>query len=263
MTPKLLLSMTLSCIASGAFAQEATSQPTSQPASSPSSQAASQPASQLTTTITASPPTVEVHQSATPQITPKPSRSFVQMEWRAFFLADHVSHGPAFSAGVNLLGGHLRIGLAGFGRPGPWNPAEFQVKLADGVTYKDKDTLTLRSDGGMLGLYTSGSIRLQKLPVSLELPITLGFGGFGFYLQGEDRITPDGDRVSVWEDRLFNDTDSYIGPMLESGLRVTLTEQSARPYVGVQYTLMPGFETMVREGYSGLSVALGVALGGL
>ena len=248
-----------------AMAQEATSAPTSQPASAPASQPASTSPAELTPAAApvAALPVTRAAEAATKEETSRVG-AFVSLEWRSFLLGGHLSHGPAFSAGASLLGGHLKIGLAGFGRPGPWNPAEFSVKLSEGVTYKGKDTLTLRSDGGMLGVQVAGAFRLSRLPVTIELPVLLGFGGFGFYLQGEDRITPDGDRVSVWEDRLFNDTDSFIGPMLEGGVRAAFASDAARvvqPYVAVQYTLMPGFQTTVQDGYSGFSFALGAAFG--
>jgi hypothetical protein len=268
-TLSALLFLSGICSLSLASAQEATSVPTSQPTSTPMSQPTSAPTLELASapaSLSASTESVlrveavnSVGKNSASRVT-----AFVNLEWRAFLLGGHLSHGPAFSAGASFLRDHLKVGIAGFGRPGPWNPAEFEVKLSNGVTYKGKDTLSLRSDGGMVGAQIAGAFRLSRLPVAIELPVLLGFGGFGFYLQGEDRITPDGDRVSVWEDLLFNDTDSFIGPMLEGGIRAALTrdtERVSRPYLAVQYTLMPGFQTTVQDGYSGLSFALGAAFG--
>jgi hypothetical protein len=255
----MLLFLSGICALSVASAQEAASAPTSQPLYVPALPSA--PAS-----LSSSAERAVRFEEVGPADKGSASwvGAFVNLEWRAFLLGGHLSHGPAFSAGASFLRDHLKVGIAGFGRPGPWNPAEFEVKLSNGVTYKGKDTLSLRSDGGMVGAQLAGAFRLARLPVAIELPVLLGFGGFGFYLQGEDRITPDGDRVSVWEDRLFNDTDSFIGPMLEGGIRAALThdtERVSRPSVAVQYTLMPGFQTAVQDGYSGLSIALGAAFG--
>ncbi|HEX2873565.1 MAG TPA: hypothetical protein VHP33_20040 [Polyangiaceae bacterium] len=48
----------------------------------------------------------------------------------------------------------------------------------------------------------------------------------------------------------------------EVRLALLLPERpSLRPYLGVYYTAVPGFDTLVRGGYSGLSMALGVELG--
>src|SRR5262245_36148040 len=80
---------------------------------------------------------------------------FVDLEWRAMGLGGHLSHGTSFAAGVTLLDGHLRLGLAGLNRPGPWNPATFDVTLPEGRTYRGKRRLALRSDGAMAGAHVA------------------------------------------------------------------------------------------------------------
>lgn len=283
---KWILGFALLSLPRVALAQEAppTSQPTAaaQPAATSQPFAASQPAlpqpEPAAVPAPAPPPAAgptqaepvlsrmssEAPQASSVARAPR-AAAYVSLEWRAFRLADHLSHGPAFSLGVSLLRDHLRVGLMGFGRPGPWNPAEFAVKLPDGVDYKGKTELSLRSDGAMMGAHVTGLIDLPKVPVVLELPLQVGYGGFGFYLHGEDRITPDGDRVSVWEDRLFQDTDSFLGVIVETGVRAALDtgDRAGRPYVGLNYTLVPGYTSVGSDSYSGFSASLGVELGGL
>lgn len=190
---------------------------------------------------------------------------FVDLEWRALALAGHASHGPAFAAGVTLWDGTLRLGVAGLSRPGPWNPATFDVTLEPGVSYRGQHRLSLRSDGAMAGLHAALAFEVPRVSwLAVTLPLTLGYGGFGFYLYGENRHTPDGARVSMWEDELFRGRDSFLGIVLDGGVRLGLVLPERpwlRPYLGVYYTAVPGFDTLVRGSYSGLSTALGVELG--
>ena len=156
---------------------------------------------------------------------PAPSRGavggFHDLEWRAMGLGGHLSHGGAFAAGVTLLEGHLRLGVAGLGRPGPWNPTTFDVTLPEGRTYRGKRRLSLRSDGGMAGAHVALSFEVPRLPLAISVPLTLGYGGFGFYLHGADRNTPDGRRVSAWENELFGGKDSFLGLVVDGGVRAS------------------------------------------
>jgi hypothetical protein len=190
---------------------------------------------------------------------------FVDLEWRAMWIGGHSSHGPGFAAGVTFWDGFLRVGLAGVGRPGPMNPATFDVQLGAGQEYKGQSQLSLRSDGAFMGGHLGLAFEIPHAEwLSIAIPVTLGFGGFGFYLTGSDRETPDGARVSEWEDKLFADKDSYLGFVVDVGLRLGVEVPGAtwlRPYVGVYYTAVPGFETVVRNGYDGFSMSLGIELG--
>lgn len=189
---------------------------------------------------------------------------FLDLEWRAMGLGGHFSHGSAFAAGVTLLDGHLRLVLAGLNRPGPWNPATFDVTLPEGRTYRGKRRLELRSDGAMAGAHIALASRVPRLPLAVTLPLTLGYGGFGFYLHGADRSTPDGRRVSAWEDELFGGKDSFLGLVTDGGIRAAWVLEDApwfRPDVAGYYTLVPGFDTLVRGDYAGPAAALGIELG--
>jgi hypothetical protein len=189
---------------------------------------------------------------------------FVDLEWRLMGLAEHVSHGPAFAVGATFFNGMFRLGVGGLGRPGPWNPATFPVALPEGETYRGASTLDLRSDGAMAGLHVGLSYPLPFFDLALQLPVTVGYGGFGYYLSGEDRETPDGRRVSAWEDELFDDKDSFLGVVVDGGARLRYRPRAfpwLAPYGGVAFTIVPGFDTVVRRDYFGFSGTLGIEVG--
>ena len=194
-----------------------------------------------------------------------PVGGFVDLEWRVLGLAEHVSHGPAFAAGVTFLNGLLRLGIGALGRPGPINPATFDVSVPDGKTYKGKRDLELKSDGAMVGVHVGLSLPLPFYePLSIQVPLTVGYGGFGFYLHGEDRETPDGRRVSEWENELFDGKDSFLGVVIDTGLRLGYQPESVpwlRPYAGVSFTVVPTYETFVRNDYLGLGGVVGLEIG--
>lgn len=189
---------------------------------------------------------------------------FVGADWRVMGLGNHLSHGPGWQVGVSLWR-HLSFGLAGFARPGPINPATFRVPVPDGGTYRGKQNLELRSDGGVFGGFVAPYLDFRRVPLSLEVPLLVGLGGFGFYLHGDDRKVPDDRRVSDWENELLGDKDSDTSNVvIDTGLRLSWTPRSAphvRPYIGVHYTWVAGFDTTVQGDYDGFSGVLGVKFG--
>ena len=196
---------------------------------------------------------------------PKPKiGGFVGADWRILGLGDHLSHGPGFQLGLSLWG-HLSFGFAGFARPGPINPATFPVPVPDGGTYRGKDTLSLRSDGSVVGAFVAPYFDLKRAPLSVELPLLVAYGGFGYYLHGDDRDVPDDRRVSEWENELLAGKDSDpVNLVLDGGLRLAWTPPSQphlRPYIGAHYTWVSGFDTAVSTNYSGFSGVLGIKFG--
>lgn len=189
--------------------------------------------------------------------------AFVGLDWRGMALADHLSHGPGFQAGALLLGGHLKVGVLGFARPGPLNPTTFEVQAARGQSYKGSSTLHLRSDGAFVGLMLAPVFDLPGTgSFSVELPVTLAQAGFGFYLHGEDRKTPDGRKPSAWENELLDSRDSSFGVGLDLGLRLAYkASRWVQPYVGVHYSTVFGYDAYVRSSYAGPSVLLGAQVG--
>lgn len=184
---------------------------------------------------------------------------FVHLGWRALGLGGHASQGPEFAAGVRLFHGWLRLGVAGFNRPGPLNPKRFEVETATAEAYKGSETLSLKSDGGVIGAVIGTQIPVTEW-LAIDIPIILGQAAFGFYLSGEDRETPDGRRVSEWENELQDGRDASFTLGLDAGLRAQFHIASVpwlKPTIGVHYTATPGYDAYVQDDYSGLSVAAG------
>jgi hypothetical protein len=195
-----------------------------------------------------------------------PAPVFAGVEWRGAYAAGHLCHGPGAQAGVLLFGGHLKVGLMGSARPGPLNPKTFEVAPANGGTYKGRSKVSLRSDGGVFGLFVAPVLTLPGLPLVLEVPLAVMQGGYGFYLTGSDRETPDGRRVSAWENELMDGRDSSIGLALEAGVRLAVRLETMawlQPYVGVHYATLPGFDTYVKGSYDTVAIAIGLQVGAL
>ena len=195
----------------------------------------------------------------------QPVAPYVGVGWRVLGLANHVSHGPDYMVGV-VLYEHLRIGIAGFARPGPINSKTFQLDLPEGETYKGKESLALRSDGSLVGLQLSPIIPLPpKSRLEIEIPLIVGFAGFGFYLTGDDRKTPDGRRVSEWERELMDDRDASLGFALDIGIRlgIRVYKQWLRVYVGGHFTAIPGYDAFITSNYSGFSGVAGLEFRGV
>lgn len=185
----------------------------------------------------------------------------VDLEWRGLSLGQHVSHGPGVGLAVGLLDDHLRCGLSGYARPGPINPATFTLSPRE--PYKGQDTLALRSDGGVFGVSLAPGLELWP-GIRMDLPVMVGYGGFGFYLVGEDRQTPDGALPSTWEDRLMDGRDSSLGLGIEGGGRVAwAATEHLHPYLAVRYGTIVGYDAFMVGSYAGPSVALGISVGRL
>ena len=189
---------------------------------------------------------------------------FVAMEWRANRLASHLSHGPAFAAGIAVLDRHLKIGLLASTRPGPFNAETFPTRPVGQATYKGQRTLALRSDGGFIGLLIAPSFDLPWLSaINVETPISVGQSAYGFYLHGNDRKTPDGRRVSAWENELFDGRDAAPAFGVDVGVKLGVRIPGARflkPYVAARYTWNFGYDAYVTDNYNGPSAALGLEI---
>ncbi|MFT5681215.1 MAG: hypothetical protein ACI8RZ_002121 [Myxococcota bacterium] len=182
--------------------------------------------------------------------------AFMGVEWRGYTMADHLSHGPAFTLGASLLEDHLRLGFAATTRPGPINPATFPLDVSESP-YNGLDTLQLRSDGGTAGLLIAPGTSIGRF--HLSAPLMLGYGGYGFYLVGEDRVTPDGQKPSVWEDTLLAGKDSAFGLIFDGGLRIALhTDTPIRPTLFAGYHTILGYDGGYTDRYAGATIGLGV-----
>ncbi len=155
-------------------------------------------------TLTAQSPTPKVGWFFTPEVS-------------GMLLDQHIGRTLGFQTGITLLNRNLQIGLYYYGRSGPINPHTINYALPEGTTYRGQSSIHFRADHGAFGLFVSPQFRVGK--VTLDVPIMFGGMGAGFYLTDEDRITPDGRRVSEWEDELLGDADAGGGTMLEIGVR--------------------------------------------
>jgi hypothetical protein len=176
----------------------------------------------------------------------KPSKIgwFITPEVGAMFLESHVGNTFGASFGLKFWKDRIKVGIMGYGRSGPTNSATFDLKPINNQTYKGKSTLKLRGDWGTFGLMIAPTFKIKN--VELDVPISFGGGVGGFYLVGDDRITPDGDRVSVWENKLFNGEDAAFGSLTEFGVRAFFpTKIKGMTFGGgVHYTLINGWKTL-------------------
>ena len=167
----------------------------------------------------------------------------ISPEVGGIFHEDHVGLTIGGAFGLKLFKDHLKVGIQAYGRSGPINGQEFFVEASDGQVYKGSSTLRLRADHTAFGGFLAPSFTLKRL--HFDFPIAAGMLGGGFYLTGEDRVTPDGARVSVWENKLMDERDAGFGTWIEFGARVffPLKNEHISLGAGLHYTLAPGWET--------------------
>jgi len=186
----------------------------------------------------------------------------VDTGWRGHALANHLSHGPEVRAGVSLFMDRLAVGMMFVGRPGPFNPREFTLELEDGQTYKDQSEIQLRSDGSFFALMVAPQFAVGER-LMVETPVSVGQGGFGFYFQNENRDTPDGRRVSEWENELMDGRDAGFSFVVDAGVRARLRipgKEWIQPMVGAHYVWLPQYDAFMSDEYSGFSAVAGVRL---
>jgi len=167
----------------------------------------------------------------------------VAPEVGAMFLENHVGNTVGASFGLKVWKNRIKIGIQGYGRSGPTNSQTFTKEAYNGQTYKGSSTLTMRADWGTVGLLIAPTFKIKN--VEIDIPINYGSGIGGFYLFGEDRKTPDGQRVSVWEDKLMNGEDAAAGSWLEFGVRGFFPTKikGIQFGAGVHYTMIQGWKT--------------------
>lgn len=168
---------------------------------------------------------------------------FITPEISALFLDDHVGNAVGASFGIKVWKDRLKIGINAYGRSGPINPKTFTLEAYNGQTYKGNSTLRLRADYVTLGLMIAPTFNIKK--VQVDVPISYGMAGGGFYLVGEDRKTPDGARVSEWENKLMNGEDAAQGSWLEFGVRGFFPTKikGIQFGAGVNYSMVQGWKT--------------------
>lgn len=175
---------------------------------------------------------------------------YFQPEYSAMFLNKHIGNAVGFGMGISSKNRKWDIGIHYYGRSGPINlHGNYELVLPEGVTYKGQSTVTLGADHGYLGLEAAYTIRLKNERIAIRIPVSFGQFGAGFYLRGDDRYTPDGERTSVWEDKLQGGEDAGFGLCSEFGAQL-LYQLSAkndhiRLMLGATYMNTYGYESFL------------------
>ncbi len=162
--------------------------------------------------------------------------------------SDHLGRTLGFQVGAKVARERLMLAFFYYGRSGPINPHTQTVAFPEGVTYKGQSGIDVRADHAAFGVMVAPQFPLAGGRLTLDIPVSFGQIGAGFYLTGEDRDTPDGRTVSAWENDLFNQADASFGYLLEGGLRLRTTLSPASGIeagIGVHYSRVLGWDTYV------------------
>jgi hypothetical protein len=175
---------------------------------------------------------------------------YLQPEYSAMFLDEHVGNAVGFAVGIQSKNNIWDFGIRYYGRSGPINlHQEYELVLPEGETYKGKSSLFLGADHNYLGVEVAYNIRLSNKRLALRIPVSIGQIGAGFYLKGDDRFTPDGRRTSEWEDELQNNSDAGFGISSEFGVQVVYQishkNKSIHLVMGGTYMNTYGYESFL------------------
>jgi hypothetical protein len=177
---------------------------------------------------------------------------YFQPEYSSMFLKNHIGNAVGFGIGIVSKNKKWDYGIRYYGRSGPINEHnEYELKLKQGETYKGKSSVMLGADHGYLGLEVAYTLHLNNDRIALRFPVSFGQFGAGFYLKGEDRYTPDGERTSEWEDKLQDGMDAGFGLSSEFGsqiiYRITNNHENIHFMFGIAYTNTFGYESFLGE----------------
>lgn len=174
---------------------------------------------------------------------------YFQPEYSAMFLIDHIGSAVGFGLGISSKNRKWDLGLRYYGRSGPINPKEYELILPEGETYKGKSSIQLGHDHGYLGLEAAYTLRLNNDRLAIRIPFSFGQFGAGFYLRGEDRFTPNGQRTSVWEDKLQDGSDAGFGFCSEFGAQLLYQLSAKNDHInlmlGATYMNTYGYESFL------------------
>lgn len=174
---------------------------------------------------------------------------YFQPEYSAMFLNDHVGNAVGFGLGISSKNDKWDFGIRYYGRSGPINPKEYELVLPVGETYKGKSSIMLGQDHGFLGLEAAYNLRLKNDRLMIRIPVSFGQFGAGFYLKGDDRYTPDGERTSVWEDKLQGGEDAGFGFCSEFGAQFIYQLSAKNEHIhfmmGATYLNTYGYESFL------------------
>jgi len=155
---------------------------------------------------------------------------YFQPEYSAMFLEGHIGNAVGFGIGITTKNKKWDVGLRYYGRSGPIN-------------------LHQEYDHGYLGIEVAYNLELNNERIQLRFPVSFGQFGAGFYLKDEDRITPDGRRVNVWEDELQGGTDAGFALATEFGAhfiyQIIPNNEHIHLALGVNYMNSYGYESFL------------------
>ena len=168
---------------------------------------------------------------------------FITPEVGGMILENEVGKTVGASLGFKAWKNRLKLGIYTYGRPGPINSQTYTVEASNGQSYKGSTTLTVRADQLSFGLLIAPTFKLKNW--NFDIPLNIGTMGAGFYFAGDDRITPDGDRVSVWENKMMDEKDAGFGTYLEAGVRTFIPSKNENIQygVGLHFTTVQGWST--------------------
>ncbi|TXB60635.1 hypothetical protein [Phaeodactylibacter luteus] len=177
---------------------------------------------------------------------------YFQPEYSAMFLPGHVGNAVGIGIGITSKNRKWDFGIRTYGRSGPINTGQlYDLVLAEGVTYKGKSVLQVANDHGFLGLEMAYNLKLKSDRLMLRFPVAFGSFGAGFYLLGEDRITPDGRRVNEWEDELQGGNDAGFGWLSEIGCQMVYQlipdNSHLNIFAGLTHTTTYGYESFLGD----------------
>lgn len=174
----------------------------------------------------------------------KGPRWFFAPEFSLLNHSNHTAKAVGFQTGVSFWKDRLQGGFFYYGRSGPINNHTETLFLPEGSEYKGQSEVKMGVDHGAFGLFIAPQFRLAKGRLTMDAPIGFGQMGAGFYLKGEDRNTPDGRRVSEWENELMGGVDAGFGWVVDGGLRLrTRLDKSGsiEGGLGIHYTRTIGW----------------------
>jgi hypothetical protein len=171
---------------------------------------------------------------------------YITPEAGAMFLKDHTGLSLGATFGLKFWKDRIKFGAVIINRPGPINSATFKTQTANNQMYLGRTSFDLRADWAMFGATIAPCFRLKQ--VELNVPISFGSGVGGFYLHGDDRKTPDGARVSEWENKLFTSPgldEASGGGWTEFGLQAFFPTKVKGVQIGagMHYMLISGYKT--------------------
>jgi hypothetical protein len=178
---------------------------------------------------------------------PQVENNGVFFELSGRLLGTYGTSHPGVAAAFGARIGGLRLGIGFSFSPASFKDFRFELPLPEGQRYRDRDTLRLGAQEIFAGVRASWVFEVPGLDwLDLEVPLLVGTYLLGTPMMDGDRDTPDGDRVSVWENRLLSEQDLNIGIGIDFGLVARVRPFREVPWLkigmGFHYTVVLGID---------------------